>query len=194
MVIRRRWPTLVGPMIAGLLVAGACSKEREPSRAETAAKAKPAATPTPTPAPPATTLGTLVKVERSDKTLIQGMSLSGSIEKEIKAETGMTFVVLRFEGKGRAHRERESGFVGMGETRPMAKADSGSWLTDAADKKYTPALLTTKEDSCQVSFEIPMNAAGLVWHDGKRKSYQLEPHPMEIIEAPASPGAPAETP
>lgn len=177
---------------AVLVVLISCQKEKPAAAPEAATKAVPAAPPAPPPPPPApeTSLGKLVRIDRSQKTAIEAMGLGGAHQSEIQAEKGKTFVVLQFEGKGRAHAGQLFGFVGMGEDRPMSKTDERSWLTDAQGKKYTPALLVVKKQGCQLSFEAPTGATGLVWHDGKTKSYQLEPQPIEVQEPAATAAAP----
>jgi hypothetical protein len=121
-------------------------------------------------------------VERNGKTAVQVMTLEGVRNREITAYRSKTFLILHFEGKGRAHGGGMAQMVGMGEDRPMSMSDERSWLTDSQGKEYTPALLMTKSATAQISFEVPVEATGLVWHDGKTRAYRLEPHPVEMEE------------
>ncbi len=170
-----------------------CKKNEAPS-AETAAPpeaAKPAPPPAPPPPPPSTAFGELARVERSEKTKAEAMSLSGAFEVEEKASKGKTFVVLQFEGKAkRDFADEVFPFSSVTNSQRMLRLDENSWLTDAAGKKYKSGLLKIKGKR-QLAFEVPADANGLVWHYGK-KQYQLEPHPVEITES-ASATNPAPT-
>jgi len=150
----------------------------------------------------------LVRIERIRKTSVEAMTTGGNelrgtkgapvtiaaaavALREIQAEKEKIFVVLQFEDRGRAHGVELPEFIGMGDGRPMSKVDQRSWLADANGKTYAPALLVIRRGGCQLSFEVPSGASGLVWHDGKKKTYKLELQPVEIQELVA--GSTAQT-
>jgi len=128
-----------------------------------------------------------VKIERSNKAAIEAMSLHGMVASDLDAGKGRTFVVLRFEGKGRAQDDELADLVAVEPDNVMSRADTRSWLTDAQGKKYTPGLLARNKRGCQLSFATRNGATGLVWHDGKQKSYQLEPQLVEIRDQAGAP-------
>lgn len=157
------WFMLGCLLVSFLLMLSACQKSDPPAF-------QPAVTPAPPPPPPPpeTSQGTLVKVERADQTMVRVAYLTlaarggiGYDTQEQKAGKGKSFVVLHFEGKPKP-----------GEPK--------TWLTDGAGKKYSegmwyaPKKVKDQKETAQVSYEIPAEAAGLVWHDGKQ-SYKLEP-------------------
>ena len=175
----RLWVMLGSMLLVFVLVLASCQKSEPPAPQATATPAPPP----PPPPPPETSLGTLVKVERADKTMVRVATLNlmarGGIafeDQEQKAGTGKTFLVLHFEGKSKP-------------------GGAKTWLTDATGKKYSEGFLFTpkkekdQKDMAQVSYEIPVDATGLVWHDGKQ-AYKLEPAvvaiPPEPEKSPAS--------
>lgn len=157
------WYFLVCLLLTLVMMLAGCQKSDQPVPQSAATPALP-----PPPPPPETSLGTLVKVERSDKTMVRvgylTLAARGGIayeDREEKAGKGKTFVVLHFEGKPKPGRTK-------------------AWLTDAAGKKYSegmwyaPKKEKEQKEKAQISYEIPADAAGLVWHDGKQP-YKLEP-------------------
>lgn len=168
------WFILSCLLLSFLLAVSGCQKSDQaaPQPAATAAP------PPPPPPPPETSQGTLVKVERADKTMVRVVYLTtaglAQDTQEEKAGKGKTFVVLHFEGKGKSAK---------------------TWLTDGTGKKYTegmwyaPKRVKGQKEKAQVSYEIPADATGLVWHDAKQP-YKLEPVvvalPPEQEKAPAT--------
>lgn len=183
-------------VVLGLALA-ACQK------AETPAAPPGVTTKTPPPAPPPpvapdTPLGKLVKVERTEHTLVHVLSLTrsgvnGWSDKDQKAGKGKTFLVLHFEGKPAKplpemelptmypidFRETSSAVI-------MALVYDAPWLTDLAGKKYKNGLPVMKKDTRQIAYEIPADAQGLVWHAAKQE-FQLEPYPTVIAPSAAAP-------
>ena len=165
-------------MLSLVLAVAGCQKSEAPAPQSVSTPAPP-----PPPPPPETSQGKLMKVERADKTVVQVATLNLTVRggvafetQEQKAGKGKTFVILRFEGKSKPGRSKV-------------------WLADAAGKKYTegfwyaPKKEKDQKDMAQVSYEIPADATGLVWHDGKQ-AYKLEPIvvaiPPELEKSPAS--------
>lgn len=168
MKTRRPWALLVLlPLVFGLLLSG-CQKSPPPAP-ETAAKPAP---PPPPPPPPETSAGKLVKVERAAQTMVhvhvyalttEGIKHESRTEMK-KAGKGKTFLILHFEGKPK-------------------REEPKLWLTDPAGKKYTEWYgYWKKRDQGQAAFEIPADGKDFVFHDGKQKSYRLEPAVVEIVE------------
>ncbi len=149
-------------LLSFLLVLSACQKSDQPAPPPTAT---PASTPPPPPPPPETSQGTLVKVERAGKTMVRvGYLTTSGIAYDTQQETAAkdkTFVILHFEGKPR-------------------RGGARTWLTDGAGKKYWEGMwyaskkVKDQKEKAQVSYEVPSDATGLVWHDGKQP-YKLEP-------------------
>jgi len=163
----------LGCLLLLLLMLVGCQKAEPPAPQ---AAATPAAPPPPAP-PPETSQGTLMKVERADKTMVQVATLNlrarGGIafeNQEQKAAKGKTFVILHFEGKAKPGQAK-------------------TWLADAAGKKYTegfwyaPKKEKDQKDTAQVSYEIPADSTGLVWHDNKQP-YKLEPIVVAVPPEP----------
>lgn len=159
-------------LLSFLLTLSACQKSEPPASQPVAAPAPP-----PPPPPPETSQGTLVKVERSEKTMARvgylTLAARGGVayeDQEQKAGKGKTFLVLHFEGKPKPGRHK-------------------TWLTDAAGKKYSegmwyaPKKVKDQPEKAQVSYEVPAEATGLVWHDGKQP-YQLEPAVVALKAEP----------
>jgi hypothetical protein len=211
-VMRKRPASLIGgvllcvPLVLVLLFTG-CKKGENPP-AQTAAHPE-AARPAPSvpqlpPTPPTTPLGELVGVERSGKTTIEVMcpggkeglleakkgtevftipSMSTLCGVQEKAGAGKTFVVLKFGAKAKRNFNDEVfRFASVTDGKYLARIDEKSWLSDGTGKKFKDGLLKALKGDRLLSFEIPSDATGLVWHYGK-KQYQLEPHPAEIAEA-----------
>lgn len=156
MKFRCTWATLGLVFLSLAILLVSCQKSETPQTA--VQPAKPA--PPPPPPPPETSQGKLVSVERSDKTMTHVVYLTtsglSSEERLEKAGKGKTFVILHFEGKGRP-----------GEPK--------LWLTDANGKKYSEGYgYSKKKGTGQIAYEVPADATGLVWHDGKQ-AYKLEP-------------------
>jgi hypothetical protein len=87
------------------------------------------------------------------------------------AGKGKTFVILHFEGKPKP-------------------GSSKRWLADGAGKKYTEGMwYSPKKQQAQVSYEVPADATGLVWHDGKQ-AYKLEPVVVTLEAEPEKGQAP----
>jgi len=94
-----------------------------------------------------------------------------------KASAGKTFVVLSFEGETKRDLDGELGkFAAVTTGNFLARIDEQSTLEDGAGQKLGPALLKANKGR-QLIFEVPVNAAGLVWSNGKQR-VQLEPHPV----------------
>jgi hypothetical protein len=111
-------------------------------------------------------------------------------EREGAARTGSRYVILRFEGK-QARSLNQAGemsdfmlFEPRSASDTVARVEGRSWITDASGGKYEKPAVVAKEGSATLAFELPADAAGLVWHDGE-KSYQLEPHPAEVTATAA---------
>jgi hypothetical protein len=183
-------------IVLGLALA-ACQKAETPAAPPSAATEAPA--PPPPPLAPDTILGKLVKVERTDHTLVHVLSLtrtgvSGWSDKDQKAGKGKTFLVLHFEGKpAKPLPEMELptmfpiDFRQTSSAVIMAMVYDAPWLTDLAGKKYKNGLPVMKKDTRQIAYEIPADAQGLVWHAAKQE-FQLEPYPGVI--APTATAAP----
>lgn len=199
---------LCAVVVGGLLFTGC--KKNENTSSQTVAKpeaTKPAA-PAPPP-PPKTPFGELVGVTRSDKTTIEAMCLGGNNFLSAKRGTavftipsmsticgvkenaakGKVFVVLQFGAKAQHNFDEDSTkFASVTAGKYLARLDEHSWLSDSTGKQFKEGLLKTHKGPYVLSFEVPTETAGLVWHYGK-KQYQLEPHPVEIAETvpPATP-------
>jgi hypothetical protein len=203
---------LCAVLVFGLFFTG-CKKSENPSPQTTAKSeaAKPA--PIPPPPPPPTPLGELVSVERSTQTSIEVMcpggkesmlaanrgtevfalsSMSTLCGIQEKAGAGKTFVVLKFGGKAKRNFNDEMfRFASVTDGKFLARIEGKSWLSDGTGKKYKDGLLKILKGDRLLSFEVPADAAGLIWHYGKNQ-YQLEPHPVEIAgDIPALTPAPA---
>ncbi|MGH9863100.1 MAG: hypothetical protein ACRD35_06720 [Candidatus Acidiferrales bacterium] len=155
-----RWAA--GLLLAVSLLLAGCSTGQAPPPRASAPAAKPVPPPPPPPPPPKTSLGKLVKVERSPKAKAQVLSLNapgGIADVEESAGKGKVFLVLHFEGEPSEEAE-----------------DNPQWLSDAAGKKYDEPFAFGKSGWSELAYEIPADATGLIWHDGK-KAYELEPHP-----------------
>jgi hypothetical protein len=189
---------------AALILAG-CTKEQPPASAPAATPAKPAEPPPPP--PPETSLGTLVKVEKAEKTSLQVLCQGGDefhakpgtevfsiVDRNIcnsddKARAGKVFLILSFEGKAKRRGDGEvTTFRSVTPGEHLARMEERSWLEDAAGTKYRNALLVVKKDAKQVAFEVPADGTGWVWHDGKAAAYKLEPHPVAVAPAAKSAG------
>ncbi len=91
-----------------------------------------------------------------------------------KARNGHDYIVLRFEGEAKRKLVKEFGkFVATRGAGYLARVDEESWLTDADGKKYAPAHAKSIKPPRQLAFEVPESATGLVFHDGKDRSYPL---------------------
>lgn len=196
------------------LVFTSCKKSGTPSPQTTVKPeaAKPVPTPIPPPPPPPTPLGELVSVERSAKTSIEVMcpggkggilegkrgtavfaipSMSTLCGVQEKAGAGKTFVVLKFGGKAKRNFNDEMfRFASVTDGKYLARIDEKSWLSDGTGKKFKDGLLKILQGDRLLSFEVPADTAGLIWHYGKNQ-YQLEPHPVEMAgDTPGSTPAP----
>lgn len=108
-------------------------------------------------------------------------------EKETAAAPS-TLLVLHFEGDPqRTQRGEVVPWVVAPQSHYLTRADDKSWLTDAASKQYKkPFFLSTKAKR-YLAFVIPADAAGLIWHDGKKLAFNLEPAVTAVAEpAPAA--------
>lgn len=204
---------LCAVLVFGLFFTG-CKKSEtlSPQTTTKPEAAKPAPAPIPPPPPPPTPLGDLVSVERSAKTSIEVMCpggkggiLEGNRGTEVfalssmgtvcgvqeKAGTGKTFVILKFGGKAkRDFNDEMFRFASVTDGKYLARIDGKSWLSDGTEKKFKDGLLKILQGDRLLSFEVPADAAGLIWHYGKNQ-YQLEPHPVEMAgDTPASTPAP----
>lgn len=163
MKISRPWVLMVLiPLLVGLMLT-ACQKTETP----VVQQAKPAPPPPPPP-PPETSQGKLVRVDRAEKIMVHVLYLTTeglrADERWEKAGKDKAFLILHFEGKSKV-------------------AEPKLWLTDTAGKKYDDWYgYSKKKGESQIAFRIPADAKELVWHDGKKKSYRLEPVPVEIAE------------
>jgi len=173
---------IVATLALSVLVAG-CQKMDAP----TESAAQPAAAPAPPspPPPPQTSFGRLVKVERAEKTPVEAMTLNGIRKSEGRASKGKTFLILSFEGKSCRAGDELIAMVSVGADGVMARTDERSWVTDSLNKKHSPGIPVAAKNACQLAFEIPTEASELIWHDGKKKAYSLEPYPVEL-PAPAA--------
>jgi len=172
---------------------------------------KPAPQPPPPPPPPPTSLGDLVKVEKTESAGIQAICQDGNTfhaksgtevfsivsdnicNGDEKARAGKVFLVLRFEGKSKRGGDGEvTTFRSVTAKEYLARMEDRSWLEDSGGNKYKNALLVVKKDFKNVLFEVPADQSGWIWHDGK-ETYKLEPHPVALAPAEsATPtGAPA---
>ncbi|MDD5542342.1 MAG: hypothetical protein PHX83_04140 [Acidobacteriia bacterium] len=202
-------------LFEGFFSMGCKKAENQPSSTAVqsdVAKPAPPATPVPPPPPPKTPMGELTGVARSDKTTIEAMcvekgkylsakpgtevftipSMSTICGFDENAAPGKTFLVLQFGGKGQRNFDEDlTKFVSLTQGKYLVRLDEHSWLSDASGAKFKSGLLKTHKGPTTLSFEVPSNAAGLVWHYGK-KQYQLEPHPVEIADAATSPSSKSE--
>lgn len=171
MAAHRSSALLLLALLSALMVLGGCEKASPPPPQPVVAKPLP---PPPPPPAPETSQGKLVRVSRSDVTegTLVNMATGVSRPTPVPAPKGRTFLVLQFEGKA------SGGF----------KAFTASWVTDATGKKFRNVHATSSDERREIHFGIPVKAADLVWHDGK-KAYKLEPHPVEIAETQPVGGA-----
>ncbi len=208
--MKRSQPWLRLEMIGlalSLLLAG-CQKSDAP--AERAAQPAAAPAPPPPPPPPETSFGKLVKVERAETAALQVMCVPGGgklkagpgaemfsvgddnvckgTEKE-KAPNGRVFLVLGFEGKSkRDFSEQVTTWNSAPQSHFVSRVDDTTWLEDSTGKKFRKPFLVVTKESRQLAFSITPEAAGLIWHDGKKMAYSLEPHPV-ALPAPAADAA-----
>ena len=203
--------------LAVLVLLAGCQKSESPPPAA-GTQPKPAVPPPPPPAPE-TTLGKLVKVERSDHTLVHVLSLtrtgpimtvpgflehmlsfestgpSGWSDKDEKAGKGKMFVALHFEGKPR----KPLPAMELPTMFPILFRETSSAIIMAT--VYDGTWLT---DSAGKKYK---NGLPVMKKDTRQLAYeipadtqglvwhagkqhfQLEPHPLEVAEA-AKPAAP----
>lgn len=123
-----------------------------------------------------TALGKLVRVQRSDTTKASLLFATPvgpqQVEGFKRAQPGWVFVVLHFEGDPLEHIPH-------------------TWLRYAGSYgRFAETYSYASKEGCVIAFEIPADAKDLVWHDGK-KSFQLEPAVVEIVETTPAPSGPA---
>lgn len=186
--------------LPALVLVPACGTNKgSPSNAN-ATVSTPVAPPAPAPPPPPpieTSLGTLARVERSDQIdlhvlCVGGNSIHATAGAEVyqaaadlclakdKASKGKTYLVLHFEGKPTRELEKEFGkFVATSGEGFLARVDESSWLGDDQQKKYANGFAVTKkkESVRQIAFEVPADATGFTWRDGKKQHPVREPAP-----------------
>ena len=115
------------------------------------------------------------------------------------ARAQKAFVILSFEG-ARSRGVNEAGemsefmnFSAVSASNLLARVEGQSWLGDSAGRKYSRPGVVAGKDRTQLAFEVPADATGLVWHDGKKRSFELEPHPRETVDPAAHGAAKAES-
>ncbi len=185
------------PLLVLAVCFGGCQKAEAPAPPASAVKAPPP--PPPPPPPPDTLLGKLTVVERSAETQVQPLCLSIPLgggggsqtsckPRAEKARKGKTFVVLHFEGTPPKPLPRLVAYRSVTSSGASVQFEERAWLTDAAGKKYPYGVFVKNDKGRQLSYEVPLDAAGLVWHADKQH-FQLEPHPAAVAEA-ATPALP----
>lgn len=174
------------------LLFAACQKAETPAPAPVTA-AKPA--PPPPPPPPDTLLGKLTAVEHSETAQVQPLCMSIGLDsgagsqvsckpRAEKARQGKTFLVLRFEGKPPKPMPKLVPYRSVTSSGAAVRFEERAWLTDVAGKKYPYGVLVESDKGRQLAYEVPLEATGFVWHADKQH-FQLEPHPVAIVEAAA---------
>ena len=104
------------------------------------------------------------------------------------AGEGRKLAVLKFEGAGRRSLSDDLvTWVTAPQSKYLSRVDDKSWLSDGAGKEYKKAFVVATKEKRQLAFLIPADATGLVWHDGKKMAFQLEPHPVAVEQAAAAP-------
>jgi hypothetical protein len=164
-----------------VLLPSGCNKTQAPAPAAQQQAAPPP--PPPPPTPPDTSYGRLTKVERLNRAPVEAMTLSGIRKSEAKASKGQIFLTLSFEGKRCGAGGGMVAMQSVGADGVMARTDEKSWITNEQGKKFSPGVPSAGKDSCIIAFEVPTDATGLRWHDGRKATYRLEP----TIVAEASP-------